>query len=75
MLLSIVWMFVQDYDREYKDEQRQFRDVEDGHGPAASCWTRSPRTSFEQGREDGQGGQGGSRRRKQVRTRSQCEAR
>jgi cytochrome c2 len=28
MLVSIVWMFVQDYNREYKDEQRSFRDVE-----------------------------------------------
>src|SRR5271157_4642812 len=28
MLLSIVWMLVDDYQREYKTEQRQFRDVE-----------------------------------------------
>jgi cbb3-type cytochrome oxidase cytochrome c subunit len=28
MLVSIIWMFVQDYNREYKTEQRQFRDVE-----------------------------------------------
>lgn len=28
MLFSIVWMFVQDYNREYKHEQRLFRDVE-----------------------------------------------
>src|ERR1700730_14748781 len=28
MLVSIVWMFVQDYNREFKDEQRSFRDVE-----------------------------------------------
>jgi cbb3-type cytochrome oxidase cytochrome c subunit len=28
MLLSVVWMFVQDYNREYKTEQRAFRDVE-----------------------------------------------
>src|SRR5437868_15292956 len=28
MLVSIVWMFVQDYDRPYKKEQRAFRDVE-----------------------------------------------
>jgi cytochrome c2 len=28
MLLSIVWMFVQDFNREYKVEQRHFRDVE-----------------------------------------------
>lgn len=28
MLLSIVWMFWQDYNREYKEEQRRFRDVE-----------------------------------------------
>jgi cbb3-type cytochrome oxidase cytochrome c subunit len=28
MLISIVWMFMQDYNREYKDEQRSFRDVE-----------------------------------------------
>ncbi|MCS6852453.1 MAG: c-type cytochrome [Gemmataceae bacterium] len=29
MLLSIVWMFVQDFNREYKVEQRRFRDVEE----------------------------------------------
>src|SRR5947199_10323376 len=28
MLVSIVWMFMQDYNREFKDEQRSFRDVE-----------------------------------------------
>ena len=28
MLLSIVWMLVQDFQREYKTEQREFRDVE-----------------------------------------------
>ncbi len=28
MLFSILWMFVQDYNREFKKEQRQFRDVE-----------------------------------------------
>src|SRR5205085_3801532 len=28
MLVSIIWMFVQDYNREWKDEQRRFRDVE-----------------------------------------------
>src|SRR5438132_1107646 len=28
MLVSVVWMFVQDYSREFKDEQRSFRDVE-----------------------------------------------
>jgi mono/diheme cytochrome c family protein len=28
MLLSIIWMFAQDYNREYKKEQRTFRDVE-----------------------------------------------
>jgi mono/diheme cytochrome c family protein len=28
-LLSIVWMLVQDYNREYKKVQREFRDVED----------------------------------------------
>src|SRR5438552_16000804 len=28
MLVSIVWMFMQDYDREFKHEQRAFRDVE-----------------------------------------------
>src|SRR5690348_14239911 len=28
MLISVVWMFMQDYNREYKDEQRSFRDVE-----------------------------------------------
>src|SRR5262245_44473992 len=28
MLLSLLWMFVQDYNREYKVEQRPFRDVE-----------------------------------------------
>jgi mono/diheme cytochrome c family protein len=28
MLASIIWMFAQDYYREYKTEQRQFRDVE-----------------------------------------------
>jgi mono/diheme cytochrome c family protein len=28
MLISIVWMFVQDYNREFKHEQRAFRDVE-----------------------------------------------
>src|SRR5437660_846655 len=28
MLASILWMFAQDYNREYKTEQRQFRDVE-----------------------------------------------
>jgi cytochrome c2 len=27
MLLSMVWMFAEDYNREYKAEQRQFRDV------------------------------------------------
>jgi mono/diheme cytochrome c family protein len=29
MLLSIIWMFVQDYNREFKHEQRTFRDVEE----------------------------------------------
>jgi mono/diheme cytochrome c family protein len=28
MLLSVLWMFVQDYNREFKQEQRLFRDVE-----------------------------------------------
>ena len=28
MLASIIWMFVQDYNREYKHVQRRFRDVE-----------------------------------------------
>src|SRR3954453_7365922 len=28
MLASILWMFAQDYNREFKTEQRQFRDVE-----------------------------------------------
>src|SRR5260370_6751847 len=28
MLVSIIWMFVQDYNREWKTEQRVFRDVE-----------------------------------------------
>jgi hypothetical protein len=28
MLVSLIWMFVQDYQREYKTEQRVFRDVE-----------------------------------------------
>src|SRR5207302_2846395 len=28
MLVSIVWMFVDDYNREFKTEQRRFRDVE-----------------------------------------------
>ena len=39
MLVSIVWMFWQDYFRAYKVEQRDFRDVEvavaQQHGPAA----------------------------------------
>ncbi|MBI3409518.1 MAG: c-type cytochrome [Planctomycetes bacterium] len=30
MLVSMIWMFAQDYNREYKDEQRTFRDVEQG---------------------------------------------
>ena len=29
MLAGIVWMFVQDYDRDFKHEQRTFRDVEE----------------------------------------------
>lgn len=29
MLISIVWMFVQDYNREFKGVQRQFRDVDE----------------------------------------------
>jgi mono/diheme cytochrome c family protein len=29
MLVSVVWMFVQDYDRGFKVEQRRFRDVEE----------------------------------------------
>jgi mono/diheme cytochrome c family protein len=28
LLLSMIWMFVQDYNREWKTEQREFRDVE-----------------------------------------------
>jgi mono/diheme cytochrome c family protein len=28
LLVSIIWMFVQDYNREWKTEQRRFRDVE-----------------------------------------------
>src|SRR2546427_11875661 len=28
MLLSVVWMFAQDYYRDFKVEQREFRDVE-----------------------------------------------
>ena len=28
MLVSVVWMFVQDYARDWKGDQRQFRDVE-----------------------------------------------
>ena len=28
MLVSILWMFAQDYNREFKDVQRKFRDVE-----------------------------------------------
>jgi mono/diheme cytochrome c family protein len=28
MLLSVIWMFVQDYDRDWKGDQRRFRDVE-----------------------------------------------
>src|SRR5262249_48922310 len=30
MLASMIWMFAQDYNREYKEEQRTFRDVEQG---------------------------------------------
>jgi mono/diheme cytochrome c family protein/cbb3-type cytochrome oxidase cytochrome c subunit len=30
MVLSLFWMFWQDYDREFKHVQRKFRDVEDG---------------------------------------------
>src|SRR5258708_13850584 len=30
MLASVVWMFAQDYFREFKVEQRDFRDVETG---------------------------------------------
>src|SRR5688572_22577609 len=32
MLLSLVWMFVQDFNREFKTEQRVFRDVESAIG-------------------------------------------
>src|SRR5262245_26449986 len=28
MLVSVIWMFVQDFNREFKAEQRSFRDVE-----------------------------------------------
>ena len=28
MMLSTIWMFVADYQRDYKDVQRKFRDVE-----------------------------------------------
>src|SRR6266496_4214675 len=28
MLVSLIWMFVQDFNREFKAEQRPFRDVE-----------------------------------------------
>jgi hypothetical protein len=28
LLLSMIWMFVQDYNREWKTEQREFRDVD-----------------------------------------------
>src|SRR5262249_1813755 len=28
LLLSMIWMFIQDYNREWKTEQREFRDVE-----------------------------------------------
>jgi mono/diheme cytochrome c family protein len=30
MLLSVIWMFVQDFNREFKPVQRTFRDVEEG---------------------------------------------
>src|SRR5262245_16773327 len=32
MLLSLAWMFVQDFNREFKTEQRTFRDVESAIG-------------------------------------------
>src|SRR5262245_45613289 len=35
MLFSIVWMFVQDYNREFKHEQRVFRDVEEAQAERA----------------------------------------
>src|SRR5260370_21574471 len=35
MLFSIVWMFVQDYNREFKHEQRTFRDVEEAQAERA----------------------------------------
>ena len=40
MLLSIVWMLVADYQREYKTEQREFRDVEVTAARAASARAR-----------------------------------
>jgi mono/diheme cytochrome c family protein len=35
MLFSIIWMFEQDYNREFKHEQRVFRDVEDAQAARA----------------------------------------
>src|SRR5262249_7861815 len=38
MLVSVVWMFVQDYDRSFKVEQRRFRDVEEAVAERQTLW-------------------------------------
>ena len=51
MLVSIVWMFMQDYHREYKDEQRSFRDVEAALAQRAALDQMPDYGQFEKARE------------------------
>ncbi len=46
MLFSIVWMFVDDYNREWKPEQRRFRDVETAMAQRQALEQIPPETKF-----------------------------
>ncbi len=51
MLLSVVWMLWQDYNREYKDDQRAFRDVEVAMAQHAALDQIPSRTDFNKAAE------------------------
>ncbi len=58
MLLSIVWMLVDDYRREYKTEQRIFRDVEMAMAQRDALSKLPTKAAFDAAADRGQKGGG-----------------
>src|SRR5438128_1166319 len=51
MLVSMVWMFAEDYNREYKAEQREFRDVLVGLAQRQALQQLPSKREFDQARK------------------------